>query len=282
MTPNSSFLKYGDFQFNFSEFSYKKDQKYNPWLWSNKSIYNVPTIKIPPGTLKDCKELFEKDVLPIKKLAKDIGDLNKIILNEQNDFFLHDNSNILTHTFFTEVNKKLQSYGMISTEYDRNNENLISLKIRLKFNILYNIQEELIRLQLENILTPKNIGMVDLKITNFSILSVERQNKMVIADKFIIEGFQNFEQYLKINPISIQINDFEIENKLLFYANKYKYRFIVNSILFSSSVQKDTNAIFIITNGLNNAKEILINGKIFQGIGVYWNIYFRNRRVEKQ
>ena len=105
---------------------------------------------------------------------------------------------------------------------------------------------------------------------------------MVIADKFIIEGFQNFEQYLKINPISIQINDFEIENKLLFYANKYKYRFIVNSILFSSSVQKDTNAIFIITNGLNNAKEILINGKIFQGIGVYWNIYFRNRRVEKQ
>ena len=135
---------------------------------------------------------------------------------------------------------------------------------------------------MENTLTPKKIETVDSKITNFSILSVERQNKMVIADKFIIEGFQNFEQYLKINPISIQINDFEIENKLLFYANKYKYRFIVNSILFSSSVQKDTNAIFIITNGLNNAKEILINGKIFQGIGVCWNIYFRNRRVEKQ
>ena len=135
---------------------------------------------------------------------------------------------------------------------------------------------------MENTLTPKKIETVDSKITNFSILSVERQNKMVIADKFIIEGFQNFEQYLKINPISIQINDFEIENKLLFYANKYKYRFIVNSILFSSSVQKDTNAIFIITNGLNNAKEILINRKIFQGIGVYWNIYFRNRRVEKQ
>ena len=135
---------------------------------------------------------------------------------------------------------------------------------------------------MENTLTPKKIETVDSKITNFSILSVERQNKMVIADKFIIEGFQNFEQYLKINPISIQINDFEIENKLLFYANKYKYRFIVNSILFSSSVQKDTNAIFIITNGLNNAKEYLINGKIFQGIGVYWNIYFGNRRVEKQ
>ena len=54
MSPNSIFLKYGDFHFNFFEFSYEKDQKYNPWLWSNKSIYSVPTIKIPPGTLKDC------------------------------------------------------------------------------------------------------------------------------------------------------------------------------------------------------------------------------------
>ena len=49
---------------------------------------------------------------------------------------------------------------------------------------------------------------------------------------------------------------------------KYKYRFIANSLLFSSSLHKDTNVIFITTNGLNNAKELLINGKLFQGIGV--------------
>ena len=87
MTPNSSFLKYSDFQFNFSEFSYEKDQKCNPWLWSNKSIYCVPTIKIPPGTLKDCKELFDKNILLIKKLVKDTGDSNKIIYKEQNNYF---------------------------------------------------------------------------------------------------------------------------------------------------------------------------------------------------
>lgn len=87
MTLNLSFLKYGDFQFNFSEFSYEKDQIYNPWLWSNKSIYSVPTIKIPPVTLQDCKELFHKNVLLIKKLVKDIEDLNKIIHIEQNIFF---------------------------------------------------------------------------------------------------------------------------------------------------------------------------------------------------
>ena len=65
-------------------------------------------------------------------------------------------------------------------------------KNRLKFNILYNIQKEFITLQLENISTPKKIGQVDSKITDFSILSVERQNEMVIVDEFIIEGFQTF------------------------------------------------------------------------------------------
>ena len=91
---------------------------------------------------------------------------------------------------------------------------------------------------------------------------------MKFVDEFKIEGFLNFQQYLKINPINIQIIDPQIQNKLLFQANKYKYRFIANSISFSSSIQKDINAIFIITNGLNNAKEILINGKLLQGIGV--------------
>ena len=40
------------------------------------------------------------------------------------------------------------------------------------------------------------------------------------------------------------------------------------SLLFSSSLKADTNAIFITTNRLNDAKELLINGKSFEGIGV--------------
>ena len=125
---------------------------------------------------------------------------------------------------------------------------------------------------MEDILNPKKIETVDSKITNFSILSVEKakEMQMQIIDEFKIEGFQNFQQYLKINPINIQITDPEIQNKLLFYANRYKYRFIVNSLLFSSSIQKVTNVIFIRTNGLNDTKEILINGKLFQGIGVIY------------
>ena len=43
---------------------------------------------------------------------------------------------------------------------------------------------------------------------------------MKVVDKFEIEGFQNFQQCLKINPINIQITDPEIQNKLLFYAKR--------------------------------------------------------------
>ena len=107
---------------------------------------------------------------------------------------------------------------------------------------------------MEDILNPKKIEPLDSKIRNFSIILIRRQTRMKFIDEFKIEGFQNFQQYLKINPINIQIIDLQIQNKLLFYTNKYKYGFTVNSILFSSSIQQDTNAIFIITNGLNDAK----------------------------
>ena len=73
---------------------------------------------------------------------------------------------------------------------------------------------------------------------NFSILSVEKQKNMNIIDEFKIEEFQNFQQCLRINPINIQITDPEIQNKLLFYANRYKYRFITNNLLFSSQYKK--------------------------------------------
>ena len=86
---------------------------------------------------------------------------------------------------------------------------------------------------------------------------------MKIADEIKIEGFQNFEQYMKINPINIRIIDPKIQTKLMFYSKKYKYRFIANSLLFSSSIKEDTKIIFITTNRLNYAKDILINRKIF-------------------
>ena len=149
---------------------------------------------------------------------------------------------------------------MISLEYSKDNKSLINFKNRLRFNVSNNILKEYLTLQLEDALTPKKRETVDLKITNFAILATKELNNMKVVDEFNIEGFQNFQQYLTINPINIQITNPEIQNKLLCYANRYKYRLIANSLLFSSSIKKDTNVIFITTNGLNNAKSILING----------------------
>ena len=88
-----------------------------------------------------------------------------------------------------------------------------------------------------------------------------------IIDEFRIEGLQSFDQYTKINPINIQITEWEIQNKLSAYSKQYKYKFIINILLFSSSIQNDTN-IFIAAGGLKDAKEALINGKMYQVIGV--------------
>ena len=82
-----------------------------------------------------------------------------------------------------------------------------------------------------------------------------------IVDQVKIEGLQKFEQYAKINPVSIEINDPEILNKLRLYSKKYKFRFLANSLLFSSSIKEDANVIFITINGLNDAKDIVTHGK---------------------
>ena len=90
-----------------------------------------PYIKKVPKSLKYCEELFDKDVLEIKELVKDIGDLNILIKREQKNFVLYDNSNIMCNTFFTKLNKNIQSFGRISLHYDYNNENIINLKNKL-------------------------------------------------------------------------------------------------------------------------------------------------------
>ena len=82
-------------------------------------------------------------------------------------------------------------------------------------------------------------------------------------------GLQNRILNEKLNPVEITIHNSEIQSKLSRYANqRHKYRFIVNSLLISSSIVQETNIIFLISNGLNDARTSLINGKVYKIIGV--------------
>ena len=116
-------------------------------------------------------------------------------------------------------------------------------------------------------------------MTNISILTVsEFKKKKKKAVSFLIEGLQKFEQYTTINPINVEIINPYLRNKLSFYSSNYKckFRFTANSLLFSSAITEETNTIFITTNELIDATYMLINGKLFQGIGAIYNSEIEN------
>ena len=102
-----------------------------------------------------------------KKLVKDIRDLNNLTIKETKDFFLYEGSNLISNTFFTELNKRIQAYGYISLLYNNSDERLITSNNRLKFNVLVDIGKEFSTLQLEDILTQKKVKQLIQKLKFF-------------------------------------------------------------------------------------------------------------------
>ena len=217
-----------------SYWHFNSNSSYHQWLNTPHGILFGDVFKDLPKPLTECEKLFDKNVLKIKKLEKEIGDLNGAIFKETKNFYLYDNSNVISNTFFTELNRKIQCYRFILLLYTKSNYQLANSTNRLKFNVLNNDQRDYLIFQLEDILSPYQIKTTDSKISNFSILAAGKMKQII--DQVLIEVFQNFAQYDKINPVDIRITGPEIRSKLSFYLRKYKYRFIINSLLFSSAV----------------------------------------------
>ena len=200
----------------------------------------------------------------------------KLSLNKK--LFFYDESNYINHTFYTELNKKLQIYGLASASaIGIKTTKLLRPENSLKFRVLYNKYMDHIGLQLEDIRKPGKIETKDAKVTNFSILSTKPKRKVgskrkmsyQVIDEFRIAGLQNYNVDEKLNPIEINICDSEIQGKLSRYGTqRYKYCFIVDSLLISSLVVQETNVNFLICNGLNDARDSLINGKLYKSIVV--------------
>ena len=191
---------------------------------------------------------------------------------------MYHESNYINHTCYTEKNKKLQLYGLISTSaIGIEITNLINPENSLKFRVFYNKYMDHIVLQLKDIRKTGKTETKDAKVTNFSILSTKPKRKVgsktkisdQLADKIRIVGLQYYDLDEKLNPIEIKIRDSKIQGKLSRYGTQlYKYLFILDSLLISSSVVQDTNVIFLICNGLNNARDSLINWKLYTSLGV--------------
>ena len=78
-----------------------------------------------------------------------------------------------------------------------------------------------------------------------------------IVDTVHILGSKNFDDYVRLNPVEI-IDSNKITKTLSSYK-KYKFRFIIENLLFSTNLQNNTDVIFITCDGLTEAKAALIN-----------------------
>ena len=74
-----------------------------------------------------------------------------------------------------------------------------------------------------------------------------------IVDTVHILGLQNFDDYGRLNPVEITIDSNKIIKTLSNYK-KYRFRFIIESLLFSTNLQNNTDVIFITCNNLMEAK----------------------------
>ena len=164
----------------------------------------------------------------------------------------------------------MQLYGFISVPLSNTKKNnLITLNNLLPFRVKRDIQKENLTFELSYLEKTDQIASCDKKIHNLSIVCIENLKQMPVIEKEVtIGGLKAFDNYQKLNPLDIKITDNEIFKRLIFKENKrIKYRFIPNSILLSSSVQEETQVTFLTVTGLNEARDILINGKICKAIG---------------
>ena len=129
---------------------------------------------------------------------------------KQKKLFLYNESNYINHTFYTELNKKLQIYGLISTSPigGIKTTNLLRTEGSLKFRVVHNKYMDHTVLQLEDIRKPGTIETKDAKVINFSILSTKPKRKVgskgkmsyQIVDEIRIVNLNVHENYNVFEP----------------------------------------------------------------------------------
>ena len=68
-----------------------------------------------------------------------------------------------------------------------------------------------------------------------------------IIDEVKIGGLQSFDKYDKLNPVEVSIRDSEVNAFLSKYSKNYKYRFIINNLLFNTTLGKETKYSLAVT-----------------------------------
>ena len=96
-----------------------------------------------------------------------------------------------------------------------------------------------------------------------------------IYKRHMIIGLQGFDNYENVNPIEVSLDSNSLINELIKYK-KYKCWFVIENLLFSSSIKNDTQVIFLSCDRLKDAKEAFINSKLYKTLGVDYLNEMRN------
>ena len=221
------------------------------------------------------EEYLGGQYIHLKDLIKKV-DLKSLTYAYEN-FFLYDLENIIKPSFTTELQKEFSIYGLInfSGESEKNNKlDLISPQNNLKFELEKDIYKTELKFELNKVHTKKTFDIVGDHILNLGILSTKKRKKIgekrimsgEITDSVNIIGIQNIE-YSYLNPIHININSENVIRKLI--KNKINtYRFVLQSLIFSSNVINETDVIFLVANGLSNTRYVFIKEKLEPTIGI--------------
>ena len=231
--------------------------------------------EIKNSTDEKMEENLNSEYIKLKKLAKEIKieAFNQIYEN----FFLYDLENMIRPSFTTELQTEFSIYGLVNFSGKVNEEKklkAVSPKNYLTFDVLKDTYKNNLNLELTKVHTKKTFEITGDKVYNIGILAVEKRKHVgqkrsimpEIIDKIIIIGIQN-SGYSYLNPVNIQIKSESIRKRLLLKKNN-KYKFVLKSLIFSSNVTNDTDSIFLISNGLNDAKKVFVGGKLEDVIGI--------------
>ena len=233
------------------------------------------------------EKYLNKDYNSMKKLTDiNVNSLNLVYEN----FFLYDLNNFILPSYTTELQTDFNIYGLVNFSSKTNKENeklhIISPKNYLKFNTVDDTYKNDLKIELTKVHTKKTFEIVDNKAYNFGILCTEnerigekRKMKEKILDVIRVIGIQNNE-YSYLNPIHVHIKSERIIRKLMLKKHN-KYRFILTSAIFSSNIINETETIFFISNGLDDAKKIFINDSLEDGLGVCYLSQIENWKLIK-
>ena len=159
---------------------------------------------------------------------------------------------MITGTFVTE-------FGLVSFSgegKDNNKLDLITPNKKLKFNMKKDVYKNRITLNLGKVYTKTSFSTTRNNVLNFGLLCTKNNRsvgeKWTMSQEIIktvhVLGLQNAINHEWLNPVEIRLDSNEIVGDISKYK-RFKYRFLIECLLFSSNLHNNTDIIFITCNG---------------------------------